>query len=90
LDAEQYALMERGPEWKLNRLRFTVAHERAHFFPHREIPQLEHFASLGGFARWTQGHGGRKYAIEQEANEFAGRLLVPEGQLRRISLGRGS
>jgi len=23
LDAEQYALMERGPEWKLNRLRFT-------------------------------------------------------------------
>ena len=30
LDAEQYALMERGPEWKLNRLRFTVAHELAH------------------------------------------------------------
>ena len=28
LDAGQYALMERGPEWKEKRLRFTVAHER--------------------------------------------------------------
>ena len=31
LDAAQYALMERGPEWKLNRLRFTVAYELAHY-----------------------------------------------------------
>lgn len=31
LDAEQYAPMEKGPEWKLNRLRFTVAHELAHY-----------------------------------------------------------
>jgi hypothetical protein len=82
LDAEQYALMERGPEWKLNRLRFTVAHELAHYFLHRDVPQAEHFASLPEFARWTQNYGGRKYTIEQEANEFAGRLLVPEARLR--------
>ncbi len=82
LDAEQYALMERGPEWKLNRLRFTVAHELAHFFLHRELPQKEHFASLPEFARWTENYGGRKYTIEQEANEFAGRLLVPDSRLR--------
>lgn len=82
LDAEQYALMERGPEWKLSRLRFTVAHELAHFFLHRHIPQADHFSSLPDFARWTLDYGGRKYTIEQEANEFAGRLLVPETRLK--------
>jgi hypothetical protein len=82
LDAEQYALMEKGPEWKLNRLRFTVAHELAHCFLHREIPQSQAFSSLPDFARWTQNYGGRKYSIEQEANEFAGRLLVPTKRLQ--------
>jgi len=81
LDAEQYALMERGPEWKLNRLRFTVAHELAHYFLHRDLPQPENFASLPDFARWTTDYAGKKYVAEQEANEFAGRLLVPEGRL---------
>lgn len=84
LDAEQYALMERGPEWKLNRLRFTVAHELAHFFLHRDLPQKENFASLPEFALWTESYGGQKYTIEQEANEFAGRLLVPENRLRLL------
>jgi hypothetical protein len=84
IDAEQYALMERGPEWKLNRLRFTVAHELAHYFLHRDVPQKQHFASLPDFARWTENYGGRKYTIEQEANEFAGRLLVPVSRLRTL------
>ena len=44
LDAEQYALMERGPDWKLNRLRFTVAHELAHYYLHQDLPQPENFA----------------------------------------------
>ncbi len=82
LDAEQYALMEKGPHWKLNRLRFTVAHELAHYFLHRDLPQPENFASLPDFARWTANYGGKKYDAEQEANEFAGRLLVPESRLR--------
>lgn len=82
LDAEQYALMERGPDWKLNRLRFTITHELAHYFLHRDLPQKENFASLPDFARWTASYGGKKYTAEQEANEFAGRLLVPEGRLR--------
>jgi len=81
LDAEQYALMERGPDWKLNRLRFTVAHELAHYLLHRDVPQAANFASLPDFARWTGNYGGRKYTLEQEANEFAGRLLVPESRL---------
>jgi len=82
LDAEQYALMEKGPVWKLNRLRFTVAHELAHYFLHQDLPQPKHFASLTEFARWTESYGGRKYETEQEANEFAGRLLVPERRLQ--------
>lgn len=84
LDAEQYSLMERGPEWKLNRLRFTIAHELAHFFLHRDLPQAENFSSLPNFARWTANYGGRKYTAEQEANEFAGRLLVPDTRLRSL------
>ena len=81
LDAEQYKLMEKGPDWKLKRLRFTVAHELAHYFLHRALPQKENFASLPDFARWNETYGGQKYTIEQEANEFAGRLLVPDARL---------
>jgi len=84
LDAEQYTLMEKGPEWKLNRLRFTIAHELAHFFLHRGLLQAENFSSLPNFARWTANYGGSKYTAEQEANEFAGRLLVPESRLRSM------
>lgn len=84
LDAEQYALMEKGPEWKLNRLRFTVAHELAHYFLHQDLPQEANFASLPDFANWTANYGGRKYTAEQEANEFAGRLLVPETRLGQL------
>jgi hypothetical protein len=84
LDAEQYALMERGPEWKLNRLRFTVAHELAHYFLHRDLPQDSDFKSLHDFALWTANNHGRKYTVEQEANEFAGRLLVPETRLAAL------
>ncbi|MEX1118933.1 MAG: ImmA/IrrE family metallo-endopeptidase [Terrimicrobiaceae bacterium] len=82
LDAEQYALMERGPVWKLNRLRFTVAHELAHYFLHRNLSRPENFASMPAFARWTESYGGQKYDAEQEANEFAGRLLVPDARLK--------
>lgn len=82
LDAEQYALMEKGPDWKLSRLRFTVAHELAHYFLHRDLPQPANFATLPDFGRWTANYGGKKYSAEQEANEFAGRLLVPASRLR--------
>ncbi len=82
LDAEEYALMERGPEWKLNRLRFTVAHELAHYFLHRNLPKEENFSSLPNFAKWTLALSGKKYSVEQEANEFAGRLLVPSTRLK--------
>ncbi len=84
VDAEQYLFMERGPVWKLNRLRFTIAHELAHYFLHQSFPQDKDFSSVTGFARWSSDYGGKKYIIEQEANEFAGRLLVPYRRLNEM------
>lgn len=81
VDEETYRDFESGADWKLKRLRFSLAHELGHFVLHRAIPQASHFASLPDFAKWTQGYGGQKYTIEQEANEFAGRLLVPVERL---------
>lgn len=84
LDAEQYDLMESGPIWKQHRLRFTVAHELAHFFLHQDEFKNQDLSSPEGFVNWTASHGGHKFRIEQEANEFAGRLLVPETRLAAL------
>jgi Zn-dependent peptidase ImmA (M78 family) len=80
VDAEAYILMEKGPEWKLNRLRFSLAHELGHHVMHRNLKPS--FSSVDDFALWTQDYGGRMAELEREANEFAGRLLVPEKVLR--------
>jgi IrrE N-terminal-like domain len=81
IDAEQYSLLESAPVWKLSRLRFTFAHELAHYFLHRDLPKPEHFKNLDLFREWSSRAGGKIYTIEQEANEFAGRLLVPKDRL---------
>ena len=54
VDAETYVLLEKGPVWKLKRLRFSLAHEVGHYVLHRDLPQPQHFASLPDFARWTK------------------------------------
>ncbi len=41
------------------------------------------FRTFDDFARWTNSTHGQKYTLEQEANEFAGRLLVPLDRLRQ-------
>jgi len=82
VDAESYIVWEKGPVWKQNRLRFTVAHELGHFVLHREQASKLKFSSFDQFAAHFKGSGGPRYTIEQEANEFAGRLLVPIERLR--------
>lgn len=84
IDAEQYTLLETAPVWKLNRLRFTIAHELGHYFLHQNLPQAEDFKSAENFAKWTANYRGRKYTVEQEANEFAGRLLVPLSRIQEM------
>lgn len=82
VDAESYVLWERGPVWKQNRLRFSVAHELGHFVLHRDAAAKVKFRSFEEFARHFNVSDGPKYHLEQEANEFAGRLLVPIMRLR--------
>jgi Zn-dependent peptidase ImmA (M78 family) len=84
VDAETYELIDSAPEWKLNRLRFSIAHEVGHWAMHRADISERGFTEFSQFARWTWENGGRKYEIEREANEFAGRLLVPIDRLRTL------
>jgi len=84
VDAESYILWERGPVWKQNRLRFTVAHEIGHWVLHRDYAVGVKFTSFEQFARHFKGEDPARYWLEQEANEFAGRLLVPVERLREM------
>ncbi len=81
VDAEAYVIWEKGPRWKQRRLRFSVAHELGHFVLHREIASKAPFKNFAEFAAWTKGYHGQQYTLEQAANEFAGRLLVPPDRL---------
>ena len=80
VDAEAYIIWEKGPRWKQRRLRFSVAHELGHFILHRDLASK--FSSYEEFANWTRDYRGQKFTLEQAANEFAGRLLVPVERLR--------
>ena len=82
VDAEAYIIWEKGPRWKQRRLRFSVAHELGHYILHRELAAKLDFRTFADFALWTKGNHGQKYTLEQTANEFAGRLLVPADRLR--------
>lgn len=44
---------------------------------HQEVFRSAGIDSEEHFLEWLNRHNGRKYAFEREANEFAGRLLVP-------------
>jgi Zn-dependent peptidase ImmA (M78 family) len=84
VDEREYVFWENGPVWKTKRLRFSVAHELGHFFLHRSLPQAKNFGSVPEFARWSESYDGRMYSAEEEANEFAGRLLVPRPKLEAL------
>lgn len=81
VDGEIYDVIDHGKGWKFNHLRFSVAHEIGHWFLHKDEFQREGFKELGEFYDWTASLGGRKSDIEKEADEFAGRLLVPRDRL---------
>jgi len=66
----------------LNRLRFSIAHELGHLYLHRDAFVSACIDSPDHLLAWLNEHNGRKYAYEREANEFAGRLLVPIDVLR--------
>jgi Zn-dependent peptidase ImmA (M78 family) len=82
VDAEAYQFLEKGPVWKQKRLRFTFAHELGHFVLHREEAASHSFSDFPAFFRWLHEESPARYRIEQDANEFAGRLLVPRERIQ--------
>jgi hypothetical protein len=67
-----------------NRMRFSFAHELGHFVLHREIISAIRFESVEEWKRFILGVPERDYGyFEWQANEFAGRLLVPWVELKK-------
>jgi Zn-dependent peptidase ImmA (M78 family) len=73
---------EAGSKWVENRLRFSFAHELGHYVLHRDIISGRKFRSFDDFKRWA-GSAHDLESAEYQANEFAGRLLVPREILFR-------
>ncbi len=66
-----------------NRLRFSMAHEVGHFWLHSELYGATKFESVGEWVRFMTALSEKTYAaLEFQAHEFAGRLLVPPEILR--------
>ncbi len=76
VDEESYLKWEAGKNWIEKRLRFSFAHELGHRVLHADIIQESTFKSLDDFKRWAGSPENYRRA-EYQADEFAGRLLVP-------------
>jgi hypothetical protein len=76
IDEDAYMSWERGVRWIEQRLRFSFAHELGHFVLHGKEIEERNFESVEEFKRWAAGPS--EYgSAEYQANEFAGRFLVP-------------
>jgi Zn-dependent peptidase ImmA (M78 family) len=65
-----------------NRMRFSFAHELGHFFLHRDFYTTVVFESAAEWKEILQSMSEEDYSrFEYQANEFAGRLLVPREDL---------
>lgn len=66
-----------------NRLRFSFAHELGHFFVHRHLLEGLTFNSLQEWIEFILNIPEKDYGwFEWQANEFAGRLIVPLTELK--------
>jgi len=65
-----------------NRVRFSFAHEVGHFILHKEIYKKIPFTSPKEWKHFVLSMADKEYRnFEWQANEFAGRLLVPREKL---------
>ena len=80
VDREAIDGWERRDRWIERRLRFSIAHELGHLHLHQEYQDGFQFSDAAHFKRWIREHrqNGR---LEDQADEFAGRFLVPPGLL---------
>lgn len=82
VDEQSYKCLEGEPVWRFNRLRFSLAHELGHIILHRDLAGELKFQTVEDFWNWTRRYQQSRYTLEWEANEFAGRLLVPVERLK--------
>jgi len=67
-----------------NRLRFSIAHEIGHSILHGDIYQEFAICSIEDWIDFVQNAPEAQYArLQFQANEFAGRLLVPVDRLKK-------
>jgi len=79
VDAEEYM-----DDRKQNRMRFSIAHELGHYVLHKKLYEDIKFSSIDEWSRFVESIPEDQYGhIEQQAYEFAGRLLVPVDRLRQ-------
>ncbi len=76
VDEESYLKWEAGQHWIEKRLRFSFAHELGHRVLHGDLIKESKFQTLEDFKRWA-GSAENYRRAEYQADEFAGRLLVP-------------
>ncbi|MCG3149634.1 MAG: hypothetical protein PCFJNLEI_03099 [Verrucomicrobiae bacterium] len=82
VDEDAYMSWERGNPWIEQRLRFSFAHELGHYVLHKEEITANRFATVAAFRQWAAAPANYGSA-EYQANEFAGRFLVPRSLLER-------
>ncbi len=71
-------------EHRVERLRFTLAHELAHFWLHDLLYQRTKVASVKDWLQIQESMGEDSYRwFEWQANSLAGLILVPRNQLQR-------
>lgn len=61
---------------------FTIAHELGHFFLHKD--QESSFVDGGYASSFARSEETKWAAIEMEANEFAGQLVMPQKKIEEI------
>jgi hypothetical protein len=83
VDEESYGkVYEENPadRWRENRLRFSIAHEIGHYVLHRHVVEEDRFRDVEEYMAWRRTH--RDFCSpEYQADEFAGKLLVPRENL---------
>jgi len=76
VDRDSLESWDRKDHWIEKRLRFSLAHELGHFVLHKDFLSAVAFSTITQFKQWIIEHH-RDDRVECQADEFAGRLLVP-------------
>src|SRR5258708_33609093 len=60
VDAQSYYELDNGPIWRRYRLRFSIAHELAHYVLHRCLTEQHRLRTFVAFFDWIRRRNGEK------------------------------